>query len=535
LVLATIDENERPVSLRVLGAYTEAAGIRTTLLVIIKPLGCIGHPTEFSRAEIGQLASFLNREKVSHLGFYLMTGTLRPYAHLVRALRNAAYGGVIMAGGVHPTLCPGESLVDGADYAVQGPGELPVEMILNGRAPAAIPGLVWRHDGEIRVNAQSPEQKLDLDALPLPIFRFNRDWILAGGKLRRLTWRLHKRHASWDGRYYDMVTSRGCVYKCAYCCNVNGAPLRRASVDRVIVELRTLRESNPGIAGVNIQDDSFFAGSDPWIQAFCSRMKSEVRLPFIARMIPRFVTRERIELLRSGGLQYVTMGLEASDRLNARVFNRHETTQSFLKAARIVLEAGVHLSTDILIHNPYETEADLREIALTLNALPRPNWGVVALALTPFPNTPLYARCIKDKMLDRFATDAYDAMLMPSRPGGYLTPNFWMLLNTQVLPNIPPALGEQLISRGPRDPSAVQTVERLAAHIRRTTSITTWLRARTPWLYSAVGHILTRTLHGPTRSRRTRVADCGTSPGTGKNGTRAVEPAAAERRGFPRA
>jgi radical SAM superfamily enzyme YgiQ (UPF0313 family) len=492
LVLATVDESERPVSIRVLGAYAESMGIRTTLLVIIKRLASIGRPVEFSDAEVRQVASFLRRENVTHLGFYLMTATLRPYARLVKALREVGYGGVIMAGGVHASLCPAESLVPGANYAVLGPGELPLKMILDGAPPATIPGLVWKQGEETVVNRTSTDQKLDLDTLPFPLFRFDRDRILVHGKLRPLTWDLHRRHASWGGQYYDMVTSRGCVYRCAYCCNVNGAPVRRASVDRVIGELRSLREREPRIAGVNIQDDCFYVGSDEWLQAFCSRMKTEVGLPFIARMIPRFVTRERMELLKAGGLRYVTMGLEASDRLNREVFNRRETTPSFLKAARIVIETGLYLSTDILIHNPYETEEDLREIALTLNALPRPNWGVVSLSLTPFPNTPLHARCVRDKKLDRFATDPYDAMLVPSRPGGYLTPRFWLLLNTQILPRISPAMGTQLISRGPRDPAAVQTVERLAAYLDRTRRVTTWLQNGFPWLYSAAARVLAR-------------------------------------------
>ena len=99
LVLANIDEDERPVSLRVLGAYAEARGVKTTLLVMIKELASIGHPVVFSDSEIRQLVDFLNAEKVTHLGFYLMTATLKPYAALVKALRQAGYGGIIMAGG----------------------------------------------------------------------------------------------------------------------------------------------------------------------------------------------------------------------------------------------------------------------------------------------------------------------------------------------------------------------------------------------------------------------------------------------------
>lgn len=483
LVLAAIDECERPISIRTLGAYTESIGIRTTLLVIIKKPAEIGHPIVFSGREIKDMYSWLEAEKVTYLGFYLMTASLHPYALLVKLLREAGYRGIIMAGGVHATLCPAESLVDGAEYAVQGPGELPLQMLLHGADPASIPGLVWRRNGQAVVNAQSPNQKLNVDALPFPIFRFNnKDCILADGTLKRLSWALHKKYAIWGGRYYDMLTSRGCVYHCAYCCNVNGAPIRRVSVSHVIKEIRSVREQAPGIAGINFQDDSFFAGSDEWIDALCSRMKAEVGLPFIVRMIPRYVTKERIQRLKSAGLEYVTMGLEGSDRVNKKIFNRHETAQSFLNGARIILDAGIYLSTDIIINNPYEKEEDLRQLALTLNVLPRSNWGVVALPLTPFPNTPLYERCKNDNLLNRFGTDPYDSMLITSRPGGYTTPRFWTLLNTEVLPAIPRELGEELITAGPCDARASQKVERLAVQLRRARKVTGWLNAFIPWL-----------------------------------------------------
>jgi len=195
-----------------------------------------------------------------------------------------------MAGGIHPTLMPAKSLVEGADFAVAGPGELPLEMILAGKPPESIPGLVWRRGRETVVNPVRPEQKLDLDSLPYPLYRFDRDQVLVDGRLQTLGWRLHERLATWDGRYYDMVSARGCAYRCAYCCNVNGAPVRRSSVDRVIGELVDLRKREPRVAGVNFQDDCFYTGSDEWIAEFARRMREEVGLPFIARMIPRYVT-----------------------------------------------------------------------------------------------------------------------------------------------------------------------------------------------------------------------------------------------------
>ena len=486
LVLATIDEQARPLSIRVLGAYAESLGVRTTLLVVLRALATHGRPVDFSGAELDRLAKFLAREQVTHLGFYLMTASLKPYRLLAKALRARGFGGVLLAGGVHPTLCPQESLPDEADYAVQGAGEVPLRIILDGADPATIPGLVWRNNGVLAVNAPAPAQNLVLDGLPFPLFRFDRDWILADGKLRRLDWAMHSRHANWRGRYYDLVTSRGCAYRCAYCCNVYGAPVRRQSVERVIAEVKRVKETEPRIAGINIQDDSFYAGSDDWLREFCEKWKAEIGLPFITRMIPRYVSPERLALLRDAGLQYVTMGLEGSDRVNREVYNRKESGASFLKAARTVLGSGLWLSIDYIIHNPYETEDDLREVARLLNALPRPHWWIVCLSLTPFPNTPLYTRCLRDKTLDRFATDAYDSMLKPDRPGGYLTPPFWLDLITVVLPNVNPALGARLIAAGPGDPRNAATVQSLAKWFRIAKRTTAWLRDRTPWLYAVV-------------------------------------------------
>lgn len=473
----------RALSIRVLGAYAESLGVRTTLLPIVKPLATMGSPVTFSRREVTEIARFLDAEQVTHLGVYLMTATLKPYRLLAQALRQAGYGGVIMAGGVHATLCPEESLVDGADYAVQGPGEIPLKMILDGEEPGTIPGLVWRKNGGVQANAQSSSQRMDLDALPIQLYRFDQDRVLIDGKLRLHTWKIHRAYGDWGGRQYDIMTSRGCPNQCTYCCNVNRTKTCRQSVDRVIDELKQLREKHPQIEGVNFQDDAFFAGPREWVEEFCRRMKAEVGFPFIIRMIPRLVTPERIELFKSGGCHYVTMGLQGSDRINRTLYKRQENKASFLKAAKAVLDAGLYLSIDVIVHNPYETEDDLREVARTLNSLPRPNWGVVTLPLTAFPRTALYNRFAKDERLDELATDPYDSMLIPSGTGGYLTPEFWLLIMKLLLPAVPSELGAQLVAMDPSSPTDVKNVVRLARRVQRARKLSGWLRRRMPGLY----------------------------------------------------
>jgi radical SAM superfamily enzyme YgiQ (UPF0313 family) len=484
LVLATIQEGVRVLSIRVLGGYTQGTlGVRTTLLCIVKPLPSEGNPILLTPKEVRQIHEFLERERVTHLGFYLMTAGFKPFRQLVMDLRELGYRGLILAGGVHATLLPEESLVEGADFAVQGPGEIPLKMIFEGADPATIPGLVWRKDGAVVVNPMTPEQKTDLDTLPFPIFRYDEDKVLLDGKLKPLSRSVYFYHSDWNGESYDLITSRGCLYNCAYCCHADRGAIRRMSVDRAIREILEVRKNHPEIRQINIQDDVFFVGSDEWVEEFCKRYKEEVGLRCIIRMIPRFGTPERIAILKDAGLYYVTMGLEGSDRVNKQVYHRPETRDTFLKAAKAVLRQKIHLSIDIIIDNPYEKEADLRHVAETLNELPRGDWNTVTLSLTPFPNTVIYEQARKDGLLDRFVTHAYDSMLTPSREGAYRTPFFWRSLFLKILPQVSPKMGEKLIGRGPDDPWAAQTVARMVAFMDRVKAITFWTHRNLPTFY----------------------------------------------------
>ena len=187
------------------------------------------------------------------------------------------------------------------------------------------------------------------------------------------------------------------------------------------------------------------------------------------------------------------MGLEGSDRVNREVYNRKETSDSFLKAARTVLDVGT-LALDRL-HHPQPLR-DRRRICgrsrRALNALPRPNWWIVCLSLTPFPGhaalRPLRARTGCWTGLPPTPTTPCSSR----RPGGYRTPAFWLDLITVVLPNVNPALGERLIAAGPEDPQNAATVRSLAKWFRIAKQTTGWLRDRTPWLYSAAYRVLRR-------------------------------------------
>jgi radical SAM superfamily enzyme YgiQ (UPF0313 family) len=350
--------NIRGLSIRYLSSFVKEKGINTKLLfplIKTKGFGSLPRLTELQKELVLQ---FLNEHQITHFGCYLMTGHFRAFKELVIFLRNSSWKGCIIAGGVHPTVCPEESLFEGVDYVVMGPGENSLLDIIHNRPSEKTSGLVYRKNGEIIRNEILNDSLLDLDLLPFPDYEFSNHFVIRNSAIEPVTETLFKSLSAWGGVYYYLTTTRGCPYRCSYCCNVNRYKLRRASVGRVMEELHYAKKKLPFLYGVNIQDDSFFMGSDNWLSEFCVEYKREYGWPFIARIMPKFCTEERLEMLKNAGLKYVSIGLQGSDRMNKEIYKRKEDSESFLSACRIMKRLDIVFVVDVILDVVYETEVE---------------------------------------------------------------------------------------------------------------------------------------------------------------------------------
>ena len=130
--------------------------------------------------------------------------------------------------------------------------------------------------------------------------------------------------------------------------------------------------------------------------------------------MPKFVTEKRLKMLKEGGLEYVSIGLQGSERLNREYYNRKESNDAFLESCFIMNKIGITYLIDVILDNVYETEDDLREIARTINQLPRP-FKVLAYTMTPLPGTIFYKQVVKDGLLEKFGADAYESMFAATK------------------------------------------------------------------------------------------------------------------------
>lgn len=478
LILADFG-NIRGITVRYLSSYARKFGITTKLLFPLISNPGFNNPPRLTEIQKKMVFKFLRQQQATHLGCYLMTGHFRAFHDLVIYLRSSGWNGCIIAGGVHPTVRPEENLFEGVDYAVVGPGEKPLVDIIKNKPLDKISGLVYKANGGIKINEIQSDAIIDLDLLPFPDYEFKDHFLIRHTAIEPLSVSLYCKLSGWSGRYYYLTTTRGCPYRCSYCCNVDRHKLRRASVNRVIEELHYAKERMPFICGVNIQDDSFFMGSDEWLEEFSRKYKKDFGWPFIARIMPRFAAKARINMLKSCGLRYVSIGLQGSDRLNSEVYNRRETNESFLNACHAIAEAGIFFVVDVILDVVYETEDDLREIARTLNKLPRP-FKVLAYGMTPFPGSDFYKLVVRDGLLEKFGADAYESMFKATRPGAYKTPLYWRILIQRIIPLYRNKLVDYLIESGPHEKEAVRKMKRLYRRSVLKMVIAEWLRHNFP-------------------------------------------------------
>jgi anaerobic magnesium-protoporphyrin IX monomethyl ester cyclase len=335
------------------------------------------------------------------VGFSVMSALYREAVDLSAIVREQTRAKVLW-GGIHPTLLPAECLAH-ADAVCVGEGDEAildyVTAIESGGDTSAIPNIWVRRNGEIISNDMRPLVR-DLDSLPFPDFRGENKIYIDHGRV------LDKFENERTMVGYPIMTSRGCLHSCTYCCNAvlrkayrgKGPYVRRRSVDSVIDELVLAKQRYVNMNHVAIVDDSFMYNEE-WIEEFAEKWREHVGLFMFAYSHPNLVKEKMIETLRSCGLIYTVMGVQSgSERLRSEYFNRRTPNEQILRAANIIHDAKVLLCIDLIVRVPFETDEDRMATLDLLASLPRP-YQMEVFCLQHFPETALTQRALAEGVI----------------------------------------------------------------------------------------------------------------------------------------
>jgi len=317
--------------------------------------------------------------------------TLFPEAlHLVSLVKERREIPVLL-GGIHPTIVGGAILQEHPeiDFLCIGEGESMVADFLArfGRAGFQdIPNLAYRRDGQIRVNPPRPPE--DLATLPpFPWYLFPERAVVQEGQ----------------GFLYVNAT-RGCPYRCTYCCNhvylalYGSSYIRFRPVDDVIKELRFLqRQYAPRLLYFG---DEMILSKAEYATALFETIKQKLGAPYGCMARVEYLTQDVVDLLERTGCQYMGVGVECGDEQFRKTFlGRRMSNEQIKQAVARVKAAGIFVTSFNMIGYPFDNDDELTESTVRFNQEIQPDFVQLSI-FYPFPGTKLYERCKKLDLID---------------------------------------------------------------------------------------------------------------------------------------
>jgi anaerobic magnesium-protoporphyrin IX monomethyl ester cyclase len=362
------------------------------------------HFERFNRDQLENIKELVLRIEPKLIGISLMSDEYHKACQLTTFLKSFVDGTPVIWGGIHPTISP-DSCLKHADYVCVGEGEKTIldiaDHIEHDRDIKHIRNLCYLEDGNIKQNALYPLIE-DLDKLPSYDHIVKNSFVVTNKTIYPLDVKIFSKYARNCGKTYGIITTRGCPFSCTYCCNnvisriYNSNKIRKRSIPHIMAELNKAVTNNPQIEYINYYDDCFLACSDAYLEEFTTAYKKEIKKPFIARTIPTFVTKNKVEALKEAGLAWINIGLQSgSDRVCKDIYKRTSLKADFLKAAKIIKDFNVAAFYDVILDNPFETEGDRLDAIETLIKTPKPYY-MQFTSLTFYYGTELYELMLRD-------------------------------------------------------------------------------------------------------------------------------------------
>ena len=343
----------------------------------------------FDREDILEKIQF---SKPDLIGFTAVTFTYKKTFQLARTVKENYPSIPLVMGGVHITLCP-HALPEWIDVAVIGEGEETfLELIKayqnEGRLKKeTIKGIVFRKDGNL-INTGLRESIEPIDRIPHP-------------DLEALC--IPKKTIS------HIITSRGCPFRCKFCCSAKIWPETRFHSAEYVVEEIEKAINYYERKKLMIYDD-LFTMKRKRMQRLAELMQEKElnkKIEFDIISHVDFLDEETVVNLKKIGVTRISFGIESgSKKILNYLKNGVVTREKIRKTVALCKKNGLGAMGSFMVGSPYETEEDIKE---TMDFIKELNLDEIGLNVTtPFPGTEIWEYA-KEKGLIK--TDEWDDRL----------------------------------------------------------------------------------------------------------------------------
>lgn len=297
----------------------------------------------------GQLRNNLLRDRPDIVGITTMTVSFQGALEAAKIAK--ACGCKVVLGGPHLSIFPKETLQHPEiDYAIMGDGENSLLALINALEKGGpidnIPGLIFRQDGDIRIN--SPDIIADLDQLPqpaidlLPIANYG----LIGA----------------DRPFATMLTMRGCPFDCGYCGNRTD-PMRMVrfrKVDQVLDEMQLLVDRHK-IKEINFVVETLTLNRDFIVKLCEGILKRDIKVKWQGPTRVDCVDRDLLRLMAKAGCRQLRYGIESGNQEILNLMNKKITLGMIEEALAATRKAKIRTVGYFILGYVDETPATIKK------------------------------------------------------------------------------------------------------------------------------------------------------------------------------
>ena len=294
----------------------------------------------------------------------------------------------IIWGGAHPTIQATEVLQnDFVDFVIRGEGEVPIvelchTLASNANSFSQIKNLSYKKDKEI-VHVPSRDLISNLGDLP-PL-----------AKDLSLYPEIYS-----PANMGDIVTSRGCVFECAFCGaqNVWGRKVRFMPVQKVIDEITDVCKKYD-TKRFWFWDDTFTVNRQHTFELCQKIIDEKLNISWGCTTRVDVIDDELLGIMKAAGCNLIEFGIESGSERILKLIKKNVTLAQITKAVGLVRKHKIDLKLFFMIGFPEETKEDIEQTKRLIKRLSAR--GVVLSIFTPYPGSALYQRTVELGLLPK--------------------------------------------------------------------------------------------------------------------------------------
>lgn len=371
------------------------------------------HIDPATEIEIQNLLRLIRDQELDLVCFSIRASAYAQQAKILTRHIHQETGAAVLWGGMHPTLV-GATCIEEADLLLQGEGELALlefcDRLKRGDDISTAPN-VWirTDDGRIIKNKlRSLVENLDTLAY--------RDYHTHDDKFFLWQKNVAKGDPMHGDPVFQMMGSRGCIYKCSYCYNSTykkdvypGQKWFRVRSPRSMVDEIKAARAHWGFKRIRFDDEVFNFQYD-WLEDFCKVYPNEVGLPFEVFIEPKLVNEDRMRMLRDAGLVSVYMGVQSSERVTGHLYDRRVKNQTIGEIAQLYHRLGIKPHFQLIFDDPVSTAEDRQKLFEMISTFPHP-FDLYLFSMTVFPGSELNHKLIESGIISDYDVEGENARI----------------------------------------------------------------------------------------------------------------------------